>query len=105
MQQEAPLHACITYVPSASVQEAVHGPSLAATLRAGWQPDEAQVARIAIELLGTLRYPGSRRPPVVHRQWFSAFTPSFFAIEGPSVTRASRQQHSGNPLALQGCEA
>ncbi|KAL4434687.1 hypothetical protein ABPG77_002810 [Micractinium sp. CCAP 211/92] len=36
------------------VQEAVHGPSLAAMLRVGWRPDEAQVARIAIELLSTL---------------------------------------------------
>ncbi|KAL4447567.1 hypothetical protein ABPG75_004786 [Micractinium tetrahymenae] len=56
------------------VQEAVQGASLAVMLRSGWRADEAEVARIAAELLGTLRYLGSRRPPVVHRKGRDACT-------------------------------
>ena len=54
--------------PPLPTQEAVQGSSLAAMARSGWRPDEAEVERIATELLGTLRYLHSRRPPVVHRQ-------------------------------------
>lgn len=48
-------------------QELAPGRSLEELVRGGWRADEAEVERIAAELLHTLRYLGSRRPPVVHR--------------------------------------
>ncbi|KAL4447566.1 hypothetical protein ABPG75_004785, partial [Micractinium tetrahymenae] len=60
------------------VQEAVQGASLAAMVRSGWRPDEAEVARIAAELLRTLQYLDSRRPPVVHRD----VKPENIVVEG-----------------------
>lgn len=48
-------------------QEAAQGKSLADMVRSGWRADEAEVSRIAGELLDILQYLGSRRPPVIHR--------------------------------------
>ena len=50
-----------------ALQELAEGRSLAQLAQDGWRPDEAEICRIAQQLLGTLAYLGSRRPPVVHR--------------------------------------
>ncbi|GFR48227.1 hypothetical protein Agub_g10088, partial [Astrephomene gubernaculifera] len=49
------------------VQEVVEGKSLAAMLREGMRASEAEVLRIAGELLDVLEYLGGLRPPVIHR--------------------------------------
>ncbi|PRW59623.1 serine threonine kinase [Chlorella sorokiniana] len=49
------------------VQELAQGKSLADLVASGWRADEAEVTRIALELLDILGYLGSRRPPVIHR--------------------------------------
>lgn len=48
-------------------QELARGRSLADMVASGWRADEAEVSRIAGELLDILRYLGDRRPPVIHR--------------------------------------
>ena len=48
-------------------QELVEGKSLAQLVRDGWRGSEAEVKQIAEQLLETLSYIGSRRPPVTHR--------------------------------------
>lgn len=48
-------------------QELAQGQNLEQLLQGGWRVDEAEVVRIAKELLGVLGYLGGRRPPVVHR--------------------------------------
>jgi serine/threonine protein kinase len=60
------------------VQELVEGETLAEAVAAGRRGDDAEVARVAGALLDVLRYLGSRRPPVVHRD----VTPSNIVIEG-----------------------
>ncbi|PSC76759.1 serine threonine kinase [Micractinium conductrix] len=60
------------------VQEAAQGKSLAEMVRSGWRADEAEVTRIATELLQVLQYLGSRRPPVAHRD----VKPENIVIEG-----------------------
>lgn len=63
-----PAAAPIPHPPSPPLQqELAEGKSLEEMVRSGWRADEAEVTRIAVELLGTLQYLGSRRPPVVHR--------------------------------------
>lgn len=49
------------------VQELAQGETLEQLVGRGWRVDEAEVQRIATELLGVLEYLGGRRPPVVHR--------------------------------------
>jgi hypothetical protein len=49
------------------MQELAEGKSLAQLVQEGWRPDEAEITRIAQQLLGVLEYLSSRRPPVVHR--------------------------------------
>ncbi|KAL4431634.1 hypothetical protein ABPG77_001476 [Micractinium sp. CCAP 211/92] len=60
------------------VQEAAEGKSLSDMVRSGWRVDEAEVTRIATELLDILQYLGSRRPPVIHRD----VKPENIVIEG-----------------------
>lgn len=60
------------------VQELAQGRSLSEMVRSGWRADEAEVTRIATELLGILEYLGSRRPPVTHRD----VKPENIVIEG-----------------------
>lgn len=60
------------------VQDIADGESLEAMVGRGWRGDEAEVARIARELLSILQYLGSRRPPVVHRD----VKPANVIIEG-----------------------
>jgi hypothetical protein len=48
-------------------QEVAQGRSLADMVASGWRADEAEVTRIATELLDILGYLGARRPPVIHR--------------------------------------
>ncbi|EFN53197.1 hypothetical protein CHLNCDRAFT_32227, partial [Chlorella variabilis] len=60
------------------VQEVAQGKSLADMVASGWRADEAEVTRIAVELLGVLEYLGSRRPPVIHRD----VKPDNIVIEG-----------------------
>ncbi len=60
------------------VQELVEGETLAAAVAAERRGDDAEVARVAGALLDVLRYLGSRRPPVVHRD----VTPSNIVVEG-----------------------
>lgn len=52
---------------AAYMQELAQGKSLAELVSGGWRADEAEVCRIAKEILGILNYLSSRRPPVVHR--------------------------------------
>ncbi|HMY18070.1 MAG TPA: serine/threonine-protein kinase, partial [Polyangium sp.] len=49
------------------IQELAPGRSLAEIIAGGFHPDEAEVRRIAEQLLRILRYLESRVPPVVHR--------------------------------------
>ncbi|KAK9834867.1 hypothetical protein WJX81_004804 [Elliptochloris bilobata] len=49
------------------VQDLAEGRSLAELVASGWRADEAEVSRIARELLEVLQYLGDRRPPVTHR--------------------------------------
>ncbi|MEL6178374.1 MAG: serine/threonine-protein kinase, partial [Myxococcota bacterium] len=49
------------------VQELVEGKSLAERVAEGWRPEEAEVRRIAREVLDTLDYLHGRNPPIVHR--------------------------------------
>ncbi|KAG2493916.1 hypothetical protein HYH03_007852 [Edaphochlamys debaryana] len=49
------------------VQEVVEGKSLGALIREGARCPEAEVERIAGEMLGVLGYLGGLRPPVIHR--------------------------------------
>eukprot|EP00882_Tetradesmus_deserticola_P009899 GHRQ01010460.1.p1 GENE.GHRQ01010460.1~~GHRQ01010460.1.p1 ORF type:complete len:311 (+),score=106.07 GHRQ01010460.1:329-1261(+) len=49
------------------VQEVVQGQSLAQMVARGRRADEAQVMRIAQELLAIMRYLAGLRPPVIHR--------------------------------------
>ena len=60
------------------VQEIVAGVSLQDMVSNGWRADEAEIIRIAIELLRTLYYLGERRPPVVHRD----IKPANIVVEG-----------------------
>ena len=50
------------------MQELAPGKSLADSVTEGWLLDEAEVTRIACEMLDLLKYLGSRSPPVLHRQ-------------------------------------
>ena len=50
-----------------AMQELAEGRSLAQLAQEGWRPDEAEIVRIAQQLLAILAYLSSRRPPVVHR--------------------------------------
>jgi hypothetical protein len=49
------------------LQEVAQGSSLADMVASGWRADEAEVTRIATELLDILGYLAARRPPVIHR--------------------------------------
>lgn len=49
------------------VQELVEGESLAALIERNWQPNEAEVKEIALQLLNILVYLHSLSPPVIHR--------------------------------------
>lgn len=49
------------------VQDLAQGKSLAELVKNGWRADEAEVTRIAQELLNILDYLASRRPAVTHR--------------------------------------
>lgn len=60
------------------VQELAEGASLEAMVARGWRADEGEVSRIARNLLSILRYLGSRRPAVVHRD----VKPANVVIEG-----------------------
>lgn len=51
----------------ALLQELAQGKSLAQLVESGWRADEAEVKRIALQILSVLEYLASRRPPVVHR--------------------------------------
>jgi hypothetical protein len=48
-------------------QELAQGRSLAQLVAAGWTADDAEVRRIAVQLLGVLEYLAGRRPPITHR--------------------------------------
>ena len=48
-------------------QELAEGKSLAALVDGGWRGSEDDVKGIAVQLLETLRYLASRRPPITHR--------------------------------------
>lgn len=61
-EEDAPQDRCF-YI----VQQEARGASLADMLKGGKRADEAEVLRIATELLSILKYLGSLRPPVVHR--------------------------------------
>ena len=56
-----------TLCPLIFVQELAQGRTLADLVASGWRADEAEVKRIAAELLGVLDYLGRRRPHVTHR--------------------------------------
>ena len=60
------------------VQDIADGQSLEQMVARGWRADEAEVARVAQELLNILQYLGSRRPAVVHRD----VKPANVIIEG-----------------------
>ena len=49
------------------VQELAPGRSLAQHAAEGWRPNEAEVKRIAFEILDVLRYVHARNPSVIHR--------------------------------------
>ena len=49
-------------------QELAPGKSLAQVVAGGWRGGEAEVKQLAAQILETLQYLGSRRPPVTHRQ-------------------------------------
>lgn len=51
-----------------SVQELAQGKSLAQMVADEVRLEEAEVTRVAVELLAILDYLGSRKPPVTHRQ-------------------------------------
>ena len=63
-----PTHTPTMHPPYWRTQELAQGQTLAEMVASGWRADEAEVARIARELLRTLTYLGGRRPPVVHRR-------------------------------------
>jgi hypothetical protein len=60
------------------VQELAEGKSLADLIQSGWHADEAEVTRIAKEILGILQYLSSRRPSVIHRD----LKPENIVLEG-----------------------
>ena len=76
-----------------SAQELAEGKSLAQLMAEGWRADEAEVTRIALELLGILQYLGSRRPAVVHRQ-----TPDPQIACAPSCLSSPCAASDGPPL-------
>lgn len=51
-----------------TLQELAPGKSLAQVVAGGWRGGEAEVKQLAAQILETLQYLGSRRPPVTHRQ-------------------------------------
>jgi eukaryotic-like serine/threonine-protein kinase len=48
-------------------QQLAPGQSLAVLVENGWQPDEAEARRLAIQVLSILAYLHSHTPPVIHR--------------------------------------
>jgi len=60
------------------VQELAEGKSLAALVDGGWRGSEDDVKAIAVQLLETLEYLASRRPPITHRD----IKPENVVIEG-----------------------
>ena len=49
------------------VQELAVGKSLASLVQRGWQPDENQVQRLAMQVLKILHYLHNLSPPIIHR--------------------------------------
>ena len=74
------------------LQEVAHGRTLADMVASGWRADEGEVARIAAELLRTLSYLGSRRPPVTHRWGRRVGVGGRWSIECPSQHHSTRRQ-------------
>lgn len=63
-----------------TLQELAPGKSLAQVVADGWRGGEAEVKQLAAQILETLQYLGSRRPPVTHRQAPPAVTRCFLSL-------------------------
>ena len=68
--------AVLSDAQSPTLQELAPGKSLAQVVAGGWRGGEAEVKQLAAQILETLQYLGSRRPPVTHRQAHLAANPT-----------------------------